>query len=61
MKGTVKAVEIKCPKCGFIQMIEGGKKILNRGFQSAASVRMTEDLESLLPSRQFITKSKEER
>jgi len=23
MKGDVKAVEIKCPKCGYIQKIEG--------------------------------------
>lgn len=41
MKGAVAVVEIKCPKCGYIQTIEGGKEILNRKSQSAASVRMT--------------------
>ncbi|RJQ54535.1 MAG: Com family DNA-binding transcriptional regulator [Nitrospiraceae bacterium] len=61
MKGEVKSVEIKCPKCGYIQMVEEGKKKLNRKLQSAASVRTMEDPESLLPLRQVITKNKEER
>jgi hypothetical protein len=61
MKGTVTVVEIKCPKCGYIQTIEGGRKILDREFQNAASVGITEDLESRLPLRQYFEKSKEER
>lgn len=61
MKGMVKAIEIKCPKCGYMQMIEGDRSKVNRNNQSAASARMKEDFESLLPSRQFIKKSREER
>jgi phage FluMu protein Com len=26
MKGEVQAIEIKCPKCGYIQTMEGGEK-----------------------------------
>lgn len=28
MKGRVKFIEIKCPKCGYIQTIEGGESAI---------------------------------
>jgi len=55
MKGTMKAVEIKCPKYRYIQMVEEDEKKIEREFQSATSVCMIEDPESLPPSGQFLT------
>ncbi len=27
MKGDVKRIEIKCPKCGYVQLIEGERSL----------------------------------
>jgi len=32
MKGEVKCIEIKCPKCGYVQKIENQKKSLTHTY-----------------------------
>jgi len=50
MKGTVVVVEIKCPKCGYIQIIKGGENNISDSgaLRAPASI---EDHESLTISK----------
>lgn len=54
MKGEVKTVEIKCPKCGHVQLVESGVKNCDCKQQSASSVITIEDSESLPQSRKVV-------
>ncbi len=50
MKGAVTVVEIKCPKCGYIQIIEGGESVISC-FGALRAPAFIEDPESLTISR----------
>jgi hypothetical protein len=45
MKGMVTVVEIKCPKCGYVQTIEGGESV-SFGFGAPRAPACKEDPES---------------